>query len=170
MLDTIKQKLRTILMALAALAVAYGAGWASKKPQEIIQVEEKIVEKVVEKIVEVERQRLEKKKITKVTTRADGSTTTTTIDSVTGETLSSSDHETSSESEQSKKTSSQKPAGGDGSYRPNYSAGVEAVTDFKSLDPTYRATIGYRILGNMWGTSGYHLENNELSLGLRIDF
>lgn len=164
MFENIKQKAKWIAVAIAACVISFLIGWNSKKPSEIIQVEEKIVEKVVEKIVEVEKKK--QQKITKITKKPDGTTTTTTID--TSSEISVAEKDSSSSVE--KNTTQNTEKAGTSIYMPQYSAGIEAIPDISSLDVSYRVGAGYRVLGNMWIIGGYSINSNELGVGLRVDF
>jgi len=164
MFEQIKQKAKWISVALAACIISFLIGWNAKKPTEVIQVEEKIVEKVVEKIVEVEKKK--QQKITKITKKPDGTTTTTTID--TSSEVSVSEKDNSSSIEKNTTEHIEKPS--EAGYRPSYSAGIETTTDFSSLDMSYRVNVGYRVLGNAWITSGYSIKENEFGIGIRVDF
>jgi hypothetical protein len=159
MFESLKSNLKWLAALIVACCLAFGAGYAYKEPT--VQVEEKIVEKVIEKIVEVEKKK--KQKVTKVTQKPDGTTTTTVIDTTedTNTVAQESDHTT--------EHTQTKPGSGD-AYRPTYSAGVDAVTDFKSLSPSYRVSLGYRVLGNAWVTSSFDIQRTELSAGVRVDF
>lgn len=156
--------IKWIAAMIIACAIAFGAGWASKKPQEVVRVEEKVVERVVEKIIEVEKKK--QQKVTKITQKPDGTTTTTIIDTTTETNISERDSRTERESNT---TSNTERIAGE-AYRPTYSIGAEAVTDFQSLEVTYRMNLGYRILGNAWVSGGYDHKRNELGAGIRVDF
>lgn len=168
MLNQIKQNLRWILAAIAACVVSFGIGWMSKTPEQIVKIEEKIVEKVVEKVTETEKTKSEQKKVTKVITKPDGTTETTTTEVVsdTSEKIAEKEKESDKISE---KDSVAKTTPTD-TWRPNYSIGVEASTDFPDLDLMYRVTAGYRLFGNLWLSGGYHFQHKEVSVGLRVDF
>lgn len=166
MLDHLKANLKWLAAIIVACSIAFGAGWYSKKPVEVVQVEERVVEKVVEKIVEIEKKK--QQKVTKVTKKPDGTTTTTIIDTNTETSVS--EKGKTSELDREASTTTEKPAALGDAYRPSFSAGVEAVTDFKELSLSYRASLGYRILGNAWLQGSYDVKRNELGAGVRIDF
>lgn len=155
--------LKQISYIITAAAVAFAAGYYSRKPQQIVHVEERVVEKIVEKVVEQEYKK--QKKITKIVERPDGTKETTIIDNT--EESTKKEKETDKKTKQSKvATETKQPT------LPNYS--VSAQLDASELfDNKYKVSqidVGYRLFGGLWATAGYGFENKTIGIGIRIDF
>lgn len=140
-------------LGLLVLVGSFASGYlyrGATPPQVITQIEEKIVEKVVIKTVKVTEN------------RPDGSSTTT-------ETT-----ETQEDSTQVTDTSTPSqpvPNVHSGVYLPQYSVGVNWTP--RLSEDAFKPTgmeVGYRVLGNMWGTAGFDWRTKEATVGVRVDF
>lgn len=107
-------------------------------------------------------------KVTTITKKADGSVVTTVVDhSQTSETKDESVNkvEKTNETKKTPVVAAQDP------YRPSYRLGVQAHNELAlTWQPSYSVEAGYRVLGNLWGTASYDIQDHKAGLGLSIDF
>jgi hypothetical protein len=162
MIDQIKQKVvqyRWFMAALLACCFCFGGGWYAHKPDSIVKTEVQTVEKIVQK----DTQHADKTTTQVVVKKPDGTTETTTIhNDITDVDKTKSDTAT----KDSTKDSVQATA-----YMPKYSVGVMAQVGMDNLlNPSYDASIGYRILGNLWGEALWNTGHHEGGVGVRIEF
>jgi len=154
----VKKTLIQVSATIAVVAVSYGAGYWSRKPEIVIETKINTVEKIVEKQVLVS----DHSKIDKTVTKPDG-TVEHTVQSndinVAATDLSIDRKITESKKETQVKTE-----------LPKFSLGVQAITAVVRPTelPKYNAVVGYRLVGPLW-VEGIANFQKDVGIGMRLE-
>ena len=135
-----------IIAVVALMIGCFAGGWFSNNKDPIVETQTQVVEKVVTKV------------ITETVSNPDGSKTKKT----TKETV----------EDKASKAKEKEPVPQVAQTLPSYSIGLQwnpALLRDERYTPS-GIDLGYRVLGNMWGTAGYDWHTKEVTVGLRIEF
>jgi hypothetical protein len=155
MLD-IKKTLTQMAVVIAVVAVAYGAGYWSRKPETVIETKTNTVEKIVEKQVVVS----DHSKVDTTITKPDGTVEhTIRSNDINSATTDLSIDRKVVESKKETKTVTELP---------KFSLGVQAITHagWPMEPPKYNAVVGYRLVGTLW-VEGIANFQKDVGIGFR---
>ena len=156
------------ILALVLVVAAFGGGYYSHKPQDVIKIQDKIVEKIVTVETEAKQKTQRNDKVTTIVTKKDGSITKTIVDhTVKTENEQKTKQETLAKEETKTETIKTTPP----SAQPQWSLGVDWTP---RLDPQFYyptgVELGRRVLGPVWASGAFDWHQHAAHLGLRVEF
>lgn len=158
MFSDIKQKLIQLAVLVAVCAIAFGAGYWSRKPEVKTVTKIETVEKIVEKKVAIADKSVTEKTVTKPDGTVEKTIQRNDISAI------------SVDSTVDRKVSESKTETKTTVVLPRFSVGGQALMNYGNPKepPRYNAVVGYRVLGTVWA-EGIANMKKDIGLGVRIE-